>query len=73
MRDLNELAPVVGWELYNLYGLAYVLLGWICTAQILHSISWRRVRVQMICVGRHLSDSLPVSYTHLTLPTIYSV
>ena len=39
LYDLYDLAHVTGWELYDLHDLGHVVLGWICTVQILHNIS----------------------------------
>ena len=42
---LYDLARVAGWEPYNLHDLADDFwIGWICTLQILHSLSQREVR-----------------------------
>ena len=45
MRDLARAAV---WEPCNLRDLGHSFLGWLCTMQILHSISIRKVTISMI-------------------------
>ena len=39
LYDLYDIAHAAWWEPYNLHDLEHVFLGWICSRQILHSIS----------------------------------
>ena len=49
LHDLCDLAHVVGgWKQYNPHDLRTCLLGWIYNTQILHNISSRQVRIQII-------------------------
>ena len=45
VRMIYPMLP--GWKQYNVHDLARYLLGWICTTQILHNISYRQVRIYM--------------------------
>ena len=43
---LHDLAHVAGWEPYHLHDICSTrYLGWICTTQVLQSISQRQVRI----------------------------
>ena len=64
---------VAGWEPFDLHNLGPVSMGRICTIQILHTTSERQVRIYFEVDDLDDIDHDPVSYTHLTLPTIYSV
>ena len=59
---MQDLACAAGREAYNLRDLGRTAV------QIVHSISQQQV--SRACDSTRLT---PVSYTHLTLPTIYSV
>ena len=43
-------------------------------AKVINSIDWSELPVLVVSAPAGITDTLiPVSYTHLTLPTIYSV